>query len=320
VVDLPAAWKAAIVGRILGQAHHGGTERLQQKLRNPAPWWHDRQEGEHRMASNRRSAVLRTSWWAVALAVLLVAVPAQAQEAQVCNDPGLMRFEPISKIVRSRVGFTQGLEFHDGKLYESTGSVGGTTQLNVIALDGKVTTLADRGPRVFGEGLTIVNDEIVQLTWQDHAVFVYDLNGKPKRQMRNPREGWGLSNDGASLLFTDGGPLLYYADPKTFKIGKSVRIRSGATDLEALNEIELVDGKLYGNIFTTRSIVRLDPQTGCIGAVADLSVLWELMTPDERASTNAHENVLNGIAYDAGTGLFYITGKRWRVILSGRFN
>jgi len=121
-------------------------------------------------------------------------------------------------------------------------------------------------------------------------------------------------------LFTDGGPLLYYADPKTFNISKSVRIRSGTTDVDAVNELELVNGKLYGNIFTTRSIVRLDPQTGCIDAVADLSVLWELMTPNERASTNTNDNVLNGIAYDANTGLFYITGKRWRVIFSGRFH
>jgi len=268
------------------------------------------------MASNRRPP-FHTIGCAVALAGLLVATQAQAQ---VCSDPGLMQFEPISKIVRSRVGFTQGLEFRDGQLYESTGSVGGTTQLNVITLDGKVTTLADRGPRVFGEGLTIVNDEIVQLTWQNRAVFVYGLDGKLKRQMRNPRDGWGLSNDGASLLFTDGGPLLYYADPKTFNISKSVRIRSGTTDVDAVNELELVNGKLYGNIFTTRSIVRLDPQTGCIDAVADLSVLWELMTPNERASTNTNDNVLNGIAYDANTGLFYITGKRWRVIFSGRFH
>ena len=75
---------------------------------------------------------------------------------------------------------------------------------------------------MFGEGLTILNDEILQLTWQERQVFVYDLAGKLKRQMRNPRDGWGLSHDGTNLMFTDGGPSLYYADPKTFKIGKSV--------------------------------------------------------------------------------------------------
>ncbi|MPZ39939.1 MAG: glutaminyl-peptide cyclotransferase [Rhizobiales bacterium] len=239
--------------------------------------------------------------------------------AQVCANPGLMTFEVSSKIVRSRTGFTQGLEFRDGVLYESTGHIGGTTQLNTIALDGKVTNLADQGRRVFGEGLTIFNDEIVQLTWQEHQVFVYDLAGKMKRQMRNPRDGWGLSHDGTNLLFTDGGPSLYYADPKTFKIGKSVTIRIGKEQIAGVNELERVDDKLYGNVFTTRSIVRFDPGTGCIDAVADLSLLWDVMTPDERASANSAENVLNGIAYDAKTGLFYLTGKRWRAIFVGRF-
>jgi len=259
--------------------------------------------------------------WAIPLAVCtILMLPAPARAQFLCSDPGLMRFEPVSKIVRSRTGFTQGLEFRDGQLYESTGSVGGTTQLNTISLDGKVTTLFDRGPRVFGEGLTILNDEIVQITWQDHAVFVYDMTGKPRRQMRNPRDGWGLSNDGTSLLFTDGGTQLYYADPKSFKIARSVTLRAGRNEVAQVNELERVDGKMYGNIFTTRSIVRFDPQSGCIDAVADLGILWEVMTPDERASTNSNENVLNGIAHDAKSGLFYITGKRWRVIFSGRFH
>jgi glutaminyl-peptide cyclotransferase len=253
---------------------------------------------------------------AAALALPLLGAPAHAQ---VCTDPTLMMFDVTSKIVRSRVGFTQGLEFRDGMLYESTGSVGGTTQLNTITLDGKVTTLADRGSKVFGEGLTILNDEVVQLTWQERQVFVYDLTGKLKRQMRNPRDGWGLSHDGTNLLFTDGGPSLYSADPKTFKLGKSVTIRAGKNEVAGVNELERVDGKLYGNIFTTRSIVRFDPVSGCIDAVADLAVLWDVMTPDERASTNNNENVLNGIAYDGKTGLFYLTGKRWRAIFTGRF-
>jgi glutamine cyclotransferase len=240
--------------------------------------------------------------------------------AQECAAPAKMQFNVSSRIVRDRTGFTQGLEFRDGRLYESTGNVGGTTQLNTISLDGKVTNLADQGRRVFGEGLTILNDEIVQLTWQEREVFVYDLAGKLKRRMRNPRDGWGLSNDGTNLLFTDGGTSLHYADPTTFKLGKAVGIRTARSDIAGVNELEFVDGKLYGNIFTTRSVVRFDPASGCIDALADLSVLWQIMTPQERASTAPSENVLNGIAYDARTGLFYLTGKRWRAIYVGRFS
>ena len=271
------------------------------------------------MASTGRPQGLARSATRLVIAAMLIFCAMPGALAQVCEAPALMQFDVTSKIVRSRVGFTQGLELRDGVLYESTGNVGGTTQLNTITLDGKVTNLSDQGRKVFGEGLTILNDEVVQLTWQDRQVFVYDLAGKLKRQMRNPRDGWGLAHDGTNLLFTDGGPSLYYADPKTFKLGKSVTIRAGKDQVAGVNELERVDGKLYGNIFTTRSIVRFDPETGCIDAVADLSVLWEVMTPEERASTNSAENVLNGIAYDAKTGLFYLTGKRWRAIFVGRF-
>lgn len=159
--------------------------------------------------------------------------------------------------------FTQGFELHDDGLYESTGRIGGTTRLNVISLDGKVKQLTDLGTTVFGEGLTILRDEVFQLTWQEHAVFVYDLSGKLKRKMHNPRDGWGLSNDGTNLIFSDGGPSFYYADPRTFAIRKAVRIRMNRPgEVEGLNELELVNGKLFGNIFTTRDIVRIDLKRG----------------------------------------------------------
>src|SRR5215470_8974023 len=204
---------------------------------------------------------------AVAGAVLLLWGGPDVLNAQTCREPVPLRFETASKITRSELGFTQGLEVRDGQLYESTGRVGGTTRVNVISFTGQVRTLTDLGTTVFGEGLTILNDEIYQLTWQDHQVFVYDLAAKRKRVMRNPREGWGLTNDGTSLIFSDGGPSFYYADPQTFAISKAVKIKASRPgDITGLNELELVDGKLYGNIFTTWLIVRIDPSTGCVEA------------------------------------------------------
>jgi glutaminyl-peptide cyclotransferase len=241
---------------------------------------------------------------------------------QTCRAPVPLRFEPTAKIVRSELGFTQGLEVRDGELYESTGRIDGTTRINVIAPTGQVRTLTDLGTAVFGEGLTILGDELFQLTWQDHQVFVYDLAAKRKRTMRNPREGWGLTNDGTNLIFSDGGPSFHYADPKTFAVSKSVKIRTnGAGDVLGLNELELVHGRIYGNIFTTWNIVRIDPASGCIDGVADLRGLRNLMTADERAQIDSDRGnyVLNGIAYDEKTGLFYLTGKRWNTIFSGRF-
>jgi glutamine cyclotransferase len=233
-----------------------------------------------------------------------------------------LRFEIVGKIARKELGFTQGLEFRDGQLYESTGAVDGTTRLNVIGLDGSVRTVAELGTAMFGEGLTILNGEIIQLTWQNHLVFAYDLNGTRLRQMRNPREGWGLTNDGRQLIFSDGEQAIYFADPKTFAITKTLPLRGkGIERLVGLNELELVNGKLYGNIFTTRHIVRLDPASGCLEAVAEMSALWAAMTEDERKHlASSPQYVLNGIAFDAKSGLFYLTGKRWKSIFVGRFS
>jgi glutamine cyclotransferase len=252
---------------------------------------------------------------------LAFALFASAAHAADCRRPLPLRFEVTGKIVRSEVGFTQGLEWRDGKLYESTGAVGDHSGLNTVAPDGKVTNLIDQGTKVFGEGLTILNDEMFQLTWTEHQVFVYGLDGKLKRTMRNPREGWGLTNDGTSLIFSDGGPSFYFADPQTFAIRRAVKIRSDRPgEVLGLNELELVDGKLYGNIFQTNTILRIDPSTGCVEATADLGSLWRAMTPEDKKQVTADSNnVLNGIAHDKASGNFYVTGKRWRTIFVGKF-
>ena len=233
-----------------------------------------------------------------------------------------LRFEVTGKIVRSEVGFTQGLEWRDGKLFESTGAVGGRSGLNTIAPDGTVTNLVNQGAKVFGEGLTILNDEIFQLTWQEHEVFVYDLAARLKRTMRNPREGWGLTNDGTSLIFSDGGPSFYFANPQNFAITREVKINFDKPgEIHGLNELELVDGKLYGNVFQTNTVLRIDPASGCVEATADLGSLWRQMTEaDKKQVTASGENVLNGIAYDKASGVFYVTGKRWRTIFVGKFS
>ena len=255
------------------------------------------------------------------LAFVLALALTSAAHAADCARPKELRFEVTGKIVRSEVGFTQGLEWRDGKLYESTGAIGGHSGLNTIAPDGAVTNLRDDGTRYFGEGLTILNDEIYQLTWQEHDVFVYDLVGKLKRKMRNPREGWGLTNDGTHLIFSDGSPSFYVADPATFALRREVKIRTDRPgDVIGLNELELVDGKLYGNLFQTQTIVRIDPQSGCVDARANMGSLWRSFTDADKKQVTSEENVLNGIAYDKASGLFYVTGKRWRTIFAGKFS
>ena len=251
----------------------------------------------------------------LALLALVLTAPAYAAD---CASPAPLRFEITGKIARSTVGFTEGLEWRDGKLFESTG--GDRSGLNTIAPDGKVTNLLDQGTTVFGEGLTILNDEIYQLTWTEHDVYVYDLAGKLKRTMRNPREGWGLTNDGTSLIFSDGTPSFFFADPQTFAVTREVKIKSDKPgEIAGLNELELIDGKLYGNIFRSNTIVRIDPSSGCVEASADMGSLWGAMSDAEKQVADSAHNVLNGIAYDKASGLFYVTGKRWWTIFTGKF-
>jgi glutaminyl-peptide cyclotransferase len=238
----------------------------------------------------------------------------------VCPEAAVLTFEPSAEIRRDRLGFTQGLEVFGGALLESTGAYGDTSVVNTIDLDGRVTRIASLEGRLFGEGLTVLNGEIFQLTWKDHTVLVYNLDGSRKREMRNPRDGWGLTNDGRRLIFTDGGHFLHLADPATFKILRSVAVRDRAAFIEALNELEFVDGKVMANVFGTNRIVRIDPASGCVDGKADLTGLRRSMPEEERRRLAAEPNfVLNGIAHDPATGLFYLTGKSWRTIFVGRF-
>jgi len=139
--------------------------------------------------------------------------------------------------------------------------------------------------------------------------------------MRNPREGWGLTNDGESLIFSNGGPAFYLVDPATFAVRREVKIKSDRPgEIAGLNELELVNGKLYGNLFQTQTIVRIDPASGCIEASANMGSLWHSFSDADKKQVTAGENVLNGIAYDKATGNFYVTGKRWRTIFVGKFS
>jgi glutamine cyclotransferase len=137
---------------------------------------------------------------AAALGLSLLAVVNDQWAHLSCDKPVALGFDVADRIVRSEPGFTQGLVFHNGRLYESTGRVGGTTRLNTISLTGEVSSLAELGTELFGEGLTIIDDEIIQLTWRDHKVLAYDVAGNLKRTMHNPNEGWGLAHDGTALI------------------------------------------------------------------------------------------------------------------------
>ena len=201
--------------------------------------------------------------------------------------------------------FTQGLVFADGFLYEGTGLNGKSSIRKVKLENGEVLQVQPLEERYFGEGIALVGDSIVQLTWQGGAGFVYDkATFKRTRTFSYPGEGWGLAFDGARLIMSDGSPSLRFIDPKTLKETGRLRVTDGGRPVEDLNELEVVKGEIFANVWQNDRIARIDPKTGQVRGWIDLA---GILDPKERKGVD----VLNGIAYDAAGDRLFVTGKLW---------
>lgn len=202
--------------------------------------------------------------------------------------------------------FTQGLFFHDGRLFESTGQRGRSAIREVDLATGKVKREARLPGEYFGEGSTGWRDAIVSLTWQHGKGFRWDLKTFRKLgEFSYPGEGWGLTQDGKSLILSDGTSELRFLDPATFAERRRVRVTLQGRPVGQLNELEYVRGEVLANIWHSNLIVRIDPASGAILGAIDLrAIAASVEVPDS-------ESVLNGIAYDAKAGKLYVTGKRW---------
>lgn len=202
--------------------------------------------------------------------------------------------------------FTQGLLFADGHLYESTGQNGRSTLRMVNLETGRIEQQVPVPAEYFAEGLTTWGSTLIQLTWQSHTAFVYDrFSFRQLRTMSYPWEGWGLTNDGHSLILSDGTPTLHFLDPATMKERRHVIVRDHGTPVTYLNELEFIHGEIYANVWHTDRIARISPATGKVLGWIDLS---GLLPEDEKSSPEA---VLNGIAYDAAHDRLFVTGKLW---------
>jgi glutamine cyclotransferase len=247
-----------------------------------------------------------------------------------CKAPEPIDFDVERIFERSRPGFTQGLEFHGDRLFESTGAFEGSTELNEISLDdaarrAEVSTLVSHGKAVFGEGLTILGDRIFQLTLQSKLLFEYQIDTFEPRVREIAINGWGLANDGRRLIASDGSDRLYFLDPGTLAELGTVKVRRKAWGLlrsqRMINEMEMVGEKLFANIYRSNEIVRIDLETGCVDGVADFSRLYRELDTKQRRQVDSHaNNVLNGIAYSKERATFFLTGKRWPVIFEIRMN
>jgi glutamine cyclotransferase len=200
--------------------------------------------------------------------------------------------------------FTEGLVFENGFLYESTGLYGNSSLRRVDLETGEVLQLRTLQSQCFGEGIAIVANKIVQLTWQSHVGFVYDkATFGLLQEFEYPTEGWGLTYDGNRLVMSDGTSNLYFLDPVTFKrIGQVVVHDTGP--VTELNELEYIKGAVYANIWEQKKIAVINPQNGQVTAWIDLTGIQDLKNQDSN-------NVLNGIAYDTNGDRLFVTGKMW---------
>jgi glutamine cyclotransferase len=201
--------------------------------------------------------------------------------------------------------FTQGLVFHEGQLFESTGLVGRSSLRRVELATGRVLQQVALPPAEFGEGLARVGDRLIQLSWQSGIARSYDATTFELQQtFTYQTEGWGLCHDGSRLLMTDGSDQLYIRDATSFELLSQVTVTKDGSSVSRLNELECIDGSVYANVWLTDSIVKIAPATGQVLAEIDAS---SLLTMGERRQAD----VLNGIAFDPTSHRLLLTGKLW---------
>jgi glutamine cyclotransferase len=202
--------------------------------------------------------------------------------------------------------FTQGLVYSDGILYESTGLRGRSSVRRVTLETGNILSQTSLLPEFFGEGIAVFGDRIYQLTWTTGVGFIYDKKTLALLQeFRYGIEGWGMTHDGKFLIVSDGSATLYYWDPQTFREAKRLSVTAGGKPVTNLNELELVEGEIYANIWQQDRIARISPETGKVTGWIDLK---GLLAPADR---HGGEDVLNGIAYDPAKKRLFVTGKLW---------
>lgn len=208
--------------------------------------------------------------------------------------------------------YTQGLEYYDGYLYESTGRKGSSSIRKVDIKTGKVLQQVDLDRKYFGEGITIFNNKIYQLTWQSGVGFIYDLATFKKLgsfKYKKSREGWGLTHNKTQLIKSDGTENIWFLNPDTLAEESYIEAYTNTQKVEELNELEYINGKIYANRWQLNSLIIIDPTSGKVDGVANLN---NLKTEIEHEQViNDVDEVLNGIAYDKEHDRLFVTGKLW---------
>lgn len=222
----------------------------------------------------------------------------------------------VAKIIQTyphqKTSYTQGLEFHNGQLFEGTGLTGQSILAKVNLTSGEFIQKQDLPDNIFGEGITIFNNEIYQLTWQARVCYVYDVNTlEKKREFTYFGEGWGLCHNGKELIMSNGSSEIIFRDPTTFEKIRSIFVFDGSREYVSINELEYHDGILYANVYQEDFILKIDPKTGKVLAKIDCS--------DVVKAGKDLGDVLNGIAINEQNNKYYITGKNWPKLFEVKF-
>lgn len=216
-------------------------------------------------------------------------------------------YRVVNVYPHDRNAFTQGLFFRNGELYESTGLRGSSSIRRVSLTTGKVTTKHDLADEYFGEGIVDWHDRLISVTWRSGKGFVFGLDDFDYQETFGyAGEGWGLTRDHSHIIMSDGTERLRFLDPETFEEEKSLKVMLRDRPVRNLNELEWIKGAIFSNVWQTDWIIRIDPETGDVTGLVDLTGLLPEMDREP-----GHTDVLNGIAYDAETNRIFVTGKHW---------
>ena len=234
--------------------------------------------------------------------------PSQHREVESAKTSAIpsYTYKVINVYPHDRNAFTQGLVVDNGDFIEGTGLYRRSSLRRVSIETGDIVQYHELPSHFFGEGITIYDDRIIQLTWRSNVGFVYDKESfELLREFNYPTEGWGITCDGIHLIMSDGSTTLYFLHPETFEEQKQMEVHDNSGAVDRLNELEYVNGEIYANVFQTNRIAKINPKTGKVVGWIDLTGI--LSSEDRRSPVD----VLNGIAFDAKNNRLFVTGKLW---------
>ena len=228
------------------------------------------------------------------------------------TKPAFYTYKIINTFPHDKKAYTQGLEFNNGFLYETTGRKGQSWLRKVDYKTGEVLQQEDLSNTYFGEGMTIFNNKVYWLTWQAGKGFVYDADSfKQEKSFEyfNSKEGWGLTHNDTELIKSDGTNRIWFLDPETQKEKRSIQAYTNKVSLQSLNELEYINGKIYANYWQKPLIAIINPENGIVDGIVDLTNLVKEMKKSQKLDDA--DDVLNGIAFDSKNNKLFVTGKHW---------